>query len=93
MVLAQGTGGGFTEDQMGMMIGAVAVVGTMLVLVVGIVATTIRKVSQTKAREESRREIAAYVAEGTISPDDAAKLLNAGSLAGHIDQIKQKLKT
>lgn len=37
------------------------------------------KVEQTQAREETRREIAAYVAEGSISPDDAAKLLSVGA--------------
>ncbi len=35
------------------------------------------KTEQTLAREESRREIAAYVAEGSMSPDDAAKILAA----------------
>jgi hypothetical protein len=92
-VLAQSTGSGFSDNETGMIIGALAVGGSMLIAIVGIIAGTVRKMTQTKAREESRREIAAYVAEGTISPDDAAKLLNAGSLAGHIDQIKQKLKT
>ena len=46
--------------------------------------------AQTRAREESRREIAAYVAEGTISPDDAAKLLAAGGSIG--DRIKEKIR-
>ncbi|MDQ7012744.1 MAG: hypothetical protein Q9O74_02470 [Planctomycetota bacterium] len=35
------------------------------------------KTQQSLAREESRREIAAYVAEGSMSPDDAAKILAA----------------
>lgn len=35
------------------------------------------KTEQALAREESRREIAAYVAEGSMSPDDAEKLLAA----------------
>ena len=70
----------------------IAVGGGLVVGVVAIITNAIQKISQTKAREESRREIAAYVAEGTISPDDATKMLNAGSLAGHIDQFKQKLK-
>ena len=35
-----------------------------------------RKVAQTREREQSRREIAAYVAEGSISSADAARLLN-----------------
>jgi HAMP domain-containing protein len=35
-----------------------------------------RKITQTRERESSRREIAAYVAEGSISAQDAARLLN-----------------
>lgn len=30
------------------------------------------------SRERTKREIAAYVAEGTIKPDEAVRLLNAG---------------
>jgi hypothetical protein len=64
--------------------------GGAAVGVVAVIAEAIRKTLQTKAVEESRREIAAYVAEGTMSPDDAAKILAAG---GSIkDQIKQKLR-
>lgn len=37
------------------------------------------KVEQVRAREESRREIAAYVAEGSMSPQDAERILTAGS--------------
>lgn len=69
---------------------AVMFAGGALVAVVAIIAESIRKTAQTKAREESRREIAAYVAEGTISPDDAAKLLAAGGTIG--DQIKNKIR-
>jgi len=36
------------------------------------------KTEQALALEESRREIAAYVAEGSMSPEDAEKLLAAG---------------
>ena len=71
------------------LIGVVMSVG-MVIAVVAIITDAIRKVAQTKAREESRREIAAYVAEGTISPDDAAKLLAAGGTLG--DQIKDKIR-
>jgi hypothetical protein len=38
----------------------------------------VRTTRQAKYREESRREIAAYVAEGSMSAEDAAKLLEAG---------------
>jgi hypothetical protein len=38
---------------------------------------SVRGVMETRAREATRREIAAYVAEGSIAPDDAAKLLSS----------------
>lgn len=49
------------------------------------------KLRQTEAREETRREIAAYVAEGSISPDDAAKLMAAGGGEG-LDGVKASLR-
>lgn len=36
---------------------------------------SIRGMMETRAREATRREIAAYVAEGSIAAEDAAKLL------------------
>jgi hypothetical protein len=38
----------------------------------------IKSVSITKARESTKREMAAYVAEGTVQPDDAVRILSAG---------------
>lgn len=49
--------------------------------VVGVVAITlgvINSIFATKHREESRREIAAYIAEGSMSPEDGERLMNAG---------------
>jgi hypothetical protein len=51
--------------------------GAFSVAIVAIIAEAIRKTVQSRAKEESRREIAAYVAEGSISPDDAVRLLQA----------------
>lgn len=48
-------------------------------LTVSVICSNWRKVSQTRALEESRREIAAYVAEGSISPADAERLIAAGT--------------
>lgn len=60
----------------------VAIVGGLLVAVVAIVVGGIRGVIRTRSRERSRREIAAYVAEGTITPADAKALLEAGEGPG-----------
>ena len=56
-----------------------AIGGGLLVAIISIITNGISRAVQTRHREESRREIAAYVAEGTMSPDDAFRLLEAGN--------------
>ena len=46
--------------------------------VVGIIGGTVGGIMKTRARELTRRELAAYVAEGSIDPDKAVAMLNAG---------------
>lgn len=46
--------------------------------VVGIVFGTITGAMKTNAREKTRREIAAYIAEGSMTPEQGEKLLKAG---------------
>ena len=48
------------------------------IAIVGIIAGAMRKSSQTKARERTRSEIAAYIAEGSMTPEEGERLLNAG---------------
>lgn len=62
----------------GEIVAILAVGGGLAVGIVSIIAGTVRSVVNRKHTEESRREIAAYVAEGSMSADDAAKLLAAG---------------
>ena len=50
-----------------------------IVAVVAIVFTALKHISINSEREKSRREIAAYVAEGSMTPDDGAKLMSASS--------------
>ncbi len=45
---------------------------------VAIVAGSINGIVKSRVKEQTRRELAAYVAEGTIAPDDAVAILNAG---------------
>lgn len=49
-----------------------------VIAVVSILFGSIRSIANTKAREESRREVAAYVAEGSMTPEDADRILSAG---------------
>ena len=46
--------------------------------VVAVVFGTVSSVINTKRREQTQRELAAYVAEGSMTPADAEKLLRAG---------------
>lgn len=63
--------------QDGLIIPIVAIGGTIAVAIVGIVFGTLKSILQTRARETTKRELAAYVAEGSISPDDAERLVKA----------------
>jgi hypothetical protein len=63
--------------------------GGFAVAIIAIIASAVRDVARGKQVEESRREIAAYVAEGTITPDDAAKILAGG--AGIKERVLKKL--
>ncbi len=51
------------------------------IAVVAIVFGSVTKIMVGRARERTRREIAAYVAEGSIDPDKAVEMLNAGKSA------------
>lgn len=46
--------------------------------VVAIIGGTIGGIMRTRAKETTKRELAAYVAEGTLDPDKAIAMLNAG---------------
>ncbi len=58
--------------------GMIAIVG----IVFGSVAGVMSSVVKTREREQSRRELAAYVAEGTLDPDKAIEMLKAGEPSG-----------
>jgi hypothetical protein len=53
-----------------------------VIAVAAIISSAIRSVCQTRAVELTKREMAAYVAEGSIDPDKAVAMINAGSDAG-----------
>lgn len=59
-------------------IGLVAVGGSLSIAMVQVLANLVRDWVHTRHQETSRREIAAYVAEGSISSDEGERLMNAG---------------
>lgn len=48
------------------------------IAIIAIISTTARKIAVSRALEQTRRELAAYVAEGTLDPDKAIEMLKAG---------------
>ena len=68
----------FAESVNENVIGFIAVAGAFAVPIIAIIGAVIKSSVKARAREESRREIAAYVAEGSMSADDGAKLMDAG---------------
>jgi hypothetical protein len=52
--------------------------GGIAIAVVSIITSAVAKNKEVAAREESRREIAAYVAEGSMTADEGERLLAAG---------------
>jgi hypothetical protein len=49
------------------------------IAITAIIAGAIKSVVASNARERSRREIAAYIAEGSMTPDQGEKLMKAGN--------------
>lgn len=48
-----------------------------VIAIIGILFGTLTGVANTKEREKTKRELAAYVAEGSMSPADAERILRA----------------
>ncbi len=55
------------------------VIGT--IVLAAIVSGCIKSVVKSTSRERSRREIAAYIAEGSMSPEQGERLMKAGDQA------------
>ncbi|MFG0292703.1 MAG: hypothetical protein ACF8MJ_06065 [Phycisphaerales bacterium JB050] len=53
----------------------------LVIVVVTVVVSAIKDIIRTKAREASRREIAAYIAEGSMTPDQGERLMVAENSA------------
>jgi hypothetical protein len=69
---------GFSAGQLLFLIPIVAIAGGILAGIISTLSKDARKRDQTRQREQSRREIAAYVAEGSMTPEEGERLLRAG---------------
>ncbi len=59
-------------------IALIAIVGGLLFVSLVSLGGLVKSVLARRQVEQSRRELAAYVAEGSMTPDDAERLLNSG---------------
>ena len=60
-------------------LGIVTIGGGMSVAVFAIVVSAIKSTLKTRQLEQSRREIAAYIAEGSMTPEQGERLMAAGA--------------
>lgn len=49
-----------------------------VIAIIAMLFGSVVSLNQTKEREKSRREIAAYIAEGSMTSEEGERLLNAG---------------
>lgn len=68
-------------------LGILAITLGCLTGMVAIIFSTLTGVAKAKSREATKREIAAYVAEGSIDPDKAVALLNAGATKCDLEDL------
>ncbi len=62
----------FDEDQLFWVIGGI-------IAVVAILCGSACSIFKTRSKERSRSEIAAYIAEGSMTPEDGERLMKAGN--------------
>jgi len=62
------------------MIPIVAIIAGVAGGTIIVTGTMFFKAKHTKQREQSRREIAAYIAEGSMTPADGERILKAGEV-------------
>jgi len=60
-------------------VGIIAISGGVLIAFIFVAMRAAVKMHRIKETESSRREIAAYIAEGSMSPEDGERLLDAGT--------------
>ena len=61
-----------------------------IIAITAIVLGTRQEIKIAKEREISRREIAAYIAEGSMTPQDGAQLMKAGEKKSKTELIFEK---
>lgn len=64
-------------QDIGLLVPIIAIGGGVIIAIIAIIFTSLRQIAVNGEHEKSRREIAAYVAEGSMTPQDGVQLMNA----------------
>lgn len=67
----------FTLADEGPILGGIVLVGGMLIAILAITFSFIRGIHSERVRGQTHREIAAYVAEGSITSEEGERLMRA----------------
>ncbi len=62
----------------GAFIALIAIGGSLTIAMISIIGAFVSGVTRHAQTERTRREIAAYIAEGSMTPEQGERLLNAG---------------
>jgi hypothetical protein len=81
----------FLASEAGDIAAFAAVIGAFAVPIIAIIAGVIHSTAKTRYREETKRELAAYVAEGTLRPEDAERILRANGPDDELEKLKRDL--
>jgi hypothetical protein len=57
----------------------IAMIGGLLIAIIAMVSGFVRSMYRERARATTQREIAAYVSEGTIKPEEGERLMRAAN--------------
>lgn len=63
------------SENVGLLIPLVAICGGFVVAIIAIIFGAIQRMTVTNERQKSLREIAAYIAEGSMTPEQGERLL------------------
>ncbi|MCP3905660.1 MAG: hypothetical protein GY715_18695 [Planctomycetes bacterium] len=66
----------------------IAIVGGLTVGAIWIIAATWHSTVTARAKQSTKREIAAYVAEGTMDPKTAVALIQAGEKSDDVQAVE-----
>ncbi len=57
----------------------IAMIGGLVIAIISLIGSFVRGTERERLRRQTQREIAAYVAEGSMTPEDGERLMRAAN--------------